>query len=106
MNHKRRADVGSTIEFSERIPGSVCGGSLRSYLFFCLRFSVPINAVQNNDDKFIAWPCPCNEADDHRGTDKKIRDKNMDPSFCRTSFCQNDAIANRFFANRKTLSPA
>ena len=74
MNHKRRADVGSAIEFSKRISASVSGGSLRSYLVFCLRLSVTINAVQNNDDKFIAWPCPCNEADFHRGTDKKMRD--------------------------------
>ena len=35
-----------------------------------------------------------------------MRDKNIDPSFCRTSFCQNDSISNRFFANQKTLSPA
>jgi hypothetical protein len=76
MNHKRRdADVGSAIEFSERISGSVSGGSLRSYLFFCLRLSVTINAVRNNDDIFIASPCPGNEADHHRGTDKKMRDK-------------------------------
>ena len=75
MNRKRRADVGSAIKLSERISGSVSGGSLRSYLFFCLRLSVTINAVRNNDDIFIASHCPCNEADDHRGTDKKMGDK-------------------------------
>ena len=95
MNRKRRADVGSAIELSERISASVSGGSLRSYLFFCLRLSVPINAVRNNDDIFIASPCPCYEADYHRGTDRKMRDKNIDPSFCRTSLCQNHAISNR-----------
>jgi hypothetical protein len=95
MNHNRKADVGSAIEFSERISGSVSGGSLRSCLFFCLRLSVTINALKNNDGMFIASPCPCNEADYHQGTDKKTGDKNIAPSFCRTSFCQNDAISNR-----------
>jgi hypothetical protein len=99
QRNSRDADVGSAIEFSERISASVSGGSLRSCLFFCLRLSVTINALRNNDDIFVSSQCPCNEADDHGGADKKMRDKNIDPSFCRTSFCQNDAIANRFFAN-------
>ena len=71
QRNRSEAIVGAAIKLSERISGSVSGGSLRSYLFFWLRLSVTINAVQNKDDKFIASPCPCNEADDHRGADKK-----------------------------------
>ena len=66
-----------------------------SCLFFCLPLSVTICVLQNNDDIFIASQCLCNVVDYHSGTDKKMRDKNRDPSFCRTSFCQNDANRNR-----------
>ena len=43
--------------------------------------SVTIHAHQKNDGIFTVSQSPNNEADYHRGTDKKMRDKNIDPSF-------------------------
>lgn len=87
MNHNRKADVGSAIELSERISGSVSGGSLRLCLFFCLRLSVTMCSLQKNDGMFIASQCPSNEADYRQSTDKTTGNKNIAPSFCHSSFC-------------------